>query len=192
MFEPQDLPGRFGRTVRAVDHVLGVTRIDAVVAGGWAVWRHGFIGRVTEDLDIVVGANHIEEFIRVAGMSGFEVVPAGAEVWPKIRHKETGINVDILPEGGRPGVPSSPAPTTIAPPSQMGAGGAVLRYIQLPSLIELKIAAGRARDESDVVELLRANSDQLETIRAHLSAVHADYVAAFERMMKRALDQQDA
>ena len=56
---------------------------------------------------------------------------------------------------------------------------------------ELKLAAGRGRDESDVIELMRANPDQEESIRTHLAAVHPDYVLAFDRLVERAREQQD-
>jgi hypothetical protein len=71
----------------------------------------------------------------------------------------------------------------------MGARGTELRYIDLPSLIELKLAAGRARDESDVVELVRANGKQVEALRQHLAGVHPAYFAAFDRLVERAREQ---
>jgi hypothetical protein len=74
----------------------------------------------------------------------------------------------------------------------MGAQAGELRYIHLPSLIELKLAAGRARDEADIVELLRANDLQLSMIRTHLTSVHPDYVQAFDQLARRAREQQDA
>src|SRR5262249_23831640 len=75
MLEPQDLPGRYGRVVKAVDHLLQVMNGEAVLGGGWAVWRHGFVGRVTEDIDIVLAADRVEEFLRVAALAGFEILP---------------------------------------------------------------------------------------------------------------------
>ena len=98
MFDPQDLPGRYGRVIRALDRLLETIGCEAVVAGGWAVWRHGYVGRVTEDVDIVVPAANIEEFLRVASVSGFEVAAVPAGIWPKLRHRDSGVNVDILPE----------------------------------------------------------------------------------------------
>ncbi|MCH8830965.1 MAG: hypothetical protein IID45_15440 [Planctomycetes bacterium] len=55
----------------------------------------------------------------------------------------------------------------------------------------LKLAAGRARDEGDVVELLRVNADQADAIRQYLSQIHADYVRAFDRLLQRAQEQTD-
>jgi hypothetical protein len=69
---PQDLPGHYGRVIRALDQVLSACQIEAAVAGGWAVWRHGYIGRVIQNVDIALPADRIEEFLTVASVSGFE------------------------------------------------------------------------------------------------------------------------
>jgi hypothetical protein len=191
MLTPQDLPGRFGRVVKAIDQVLRAAGCEAVVAGGWAVWRHGYIARLTQDIDIVLPQERLDEFLRLASLSGFEILPSPPGRWPKARHKDTAIQVDILPEGGRPGTAAHPAPTTIAHPHTLGAEGSLLRYITLPALIELKLAAGRARDESDVTELVRANSERIAEIRDHLNGVHVAYAQAFDRLVERAREQQD-
>jgi hypothetical protein len=185
MLEPQDLPGRYGRVVRALNQVLSACSCEAVVGGGWAVWRHGYLGRVTQDVDIALPKTRIDEFLRAASVSGFEVMNQPEGSWPKLLHRETGIEVDILPEGGRPGTASRPAPTTIPHPNQMGAAHGMLKYISLSSLIELKLAAGRLRDEADVVELARENRDRLEEVRRHLVAVHSQYAARFEELLQQ-------
>jgi hypothetical protein len=182
MLEPQDLPGRYGRVVRALDQVLQACNCEAVV-GGWAVWRHGYIGRVTQDVDIALPSDRVEEFMQAASVVGFEILKTPEGRWPKLRHRETGIEVDVLPEGGRPGVASRPAPTTIAHPKAMGAVPGSLKYMSLPSLIELKLAAGRLRDEADVVELARENRDQLDEVRRHLESVHPQYASRFEELL---------
>lgn len=191
MLDPQDLPGRYGRVVKAVDHLLQVIGCAAVLGGGWAVWRHGYVGRITQDIDIALPADRIEEFLRAAAVAGVDVLPVQPGRRPKVMHKDTGIEVDILPEGGRPGTATNLAPTTIPHPSEMGAMGSVLRYISLPSLIELKLAAGRPRDEADVAELIRANPDEVDTIRQHLAGIHPDYVVAFEVLVQRARAQDE-
>lgn len=189
LFDPQDLPGRYGRVVRAVDHWLQAADCEAVLAGGWAVWRYGYVGRVTQDVDIVVPAARVDDLLRAAAVSGFDVLPRPEGRWPKLLHKDTSVEVNLLPEGGRPGTASRPAPPTIPHPSTLGATGRALRYIHLPALVELKLAAGRARDESDVVELVRVNPEQVDTLRQHLTAVHADYARRFDELVQRAKDQ---
>ena len=191
MMEPQDLPGRFGRVIEAVDRVLQAIDCEAVVGGGWAVWRHGFVARITQDVDIVLPRDRVEEFLRVAAVSGFDILPQAEGCWPKLHHKESDIQVDILPEGATPGTSAKLAPTTIRHPSGMGARGANLKYMELPALVELKLAAGRMRDEFDVTELVRTNMDQVDSIRQHLAAVHTEYVKEFDRLVERAKEQQD-
>jgi len=191
MLTPQDLPGAYGRVVKAIDRVLAAGGCQSVLAGGWAVWRYGYVGRVTQDIDITLAKNQVDEFIRVATMAGFEALPTIAGRWPKLRHKDTNIEVDILPEGGRPGTATRLAPTVIPHPKELGAEGNSLRYIQLPALIELKLAAGRARDDSDIVELIRTNPDQVQTIREHLAVVHEKYVEGFDRLVERSREENE-
>lgn len=185
MLEPQDLPGRYGRVVKALTQVLAACDCEAVVGGGWAVWRHGYIGRVTQDIDIVLPADRIDEFKHTASAGGFDVLKEPPGRWPKLLHRETGIEVDILPEGGRPGTEANLAPTTIPHPNQMGAVRGDLKYASLPSLVELKLAAGRLRDEADVVELIRQNLDQVDVLRTHLTKVHPKYVMRFDELLGR-------
>jgi hypothetical protein len=191
MFSPQDLPCRYGRVVKAIDHVLATLKCEAVVAGGWAVWCHGYFARMTQDIDIALAKENVDAFLQGAAVSGFEVLPQPEGRWPKLRHRETGVQVDILPEGERPGTPHKPAPTTIPNPSVMGASGCLLRYVHLPALVEVKLAAGRARDESDIIELMRANPESAATVREHVASVHDEYVEAFDRLLQRAREQVD-
>ncbi|HTQ38553.1 MAG TPA: hypothetical protein VMJ32_05970 [Pirellulales bacterium] len=185
MLQPQDLPGRYGRVVKALDLVLAACDCEAVVGGGWAVWRHGYVGRVTQDIDMVLPRDRIDDFLKTASVSGFVILNQPAGRWPKLQHRETGIDVDILPEGERPGTMTHPAPTTIAHPSLMGGVRGQLRYISLPALVELKLAAGRLRDEADILELLRENPEQVEPLREHLAAVHRQYVTRLEQLLAR-------
>ena len=191
MWTPQDLPGRYGRVVGALDRLLQAIGGEAVVAGGWAVWRHGFVGRVTQDVDIVVAAASVEPLLQAAAVSGFEILPVRPGTWPKLRHKESDVQVDLLPENALPGTPSHPAPTRIPHPARFGARPGGLKYIDLYGLIELKLAAGRVRDESDVVELILANPDHIDAIGRHLSGVHEEYVARFNRLLARAQEQAE-
>jgi hypothetical protein len=191
MIDPQDLPGRFGRVIHDIDRVLAAIDAPSVLAGGWAVWRHGYAARVTQDVDIVLPSNQLEEFVRTASVAGFQPLNQLEGRWPKVQHKATDITVDILPEGGRPGVPSRLAPTLIRHPSEMGGVDSKLRYITLPALIELKLAAGRVRDENDVIEMIRSNPDAVESIRVHLATIHPDYVERFDAHAKRAGEDDD-
>jgi hypothetical protein len=41
------------------------------------------------------------------------------------------------------------------------------------------------------MELMRADPDQVDAVRQHLTCVHADYVNAFDRLVQRAREQRD-
>lgn len=191
IFEPQDLPGRYGRVVKALDHILGAIGCESVIGGGWAVWRHGYVGRVTQDVDIILPAARVDDFLRAASVAGFQVLPVPTGRWPKLVHRDTRVDVDILPEGQRPGTLSKPAPTTIPHPRRIGASGTVLKYVRLPPLIELKLAAGRSQDLADVIKLIQTNPQQVATIREHLAQVHADYVSEFDRLVQQADEEAE-
>lgn len=67
----------------------------------------------------------------------------------------------------------------------MGALGDTLTYMSLPSLVELKLAAGRLRDEADVVELIRENPESVQQLREHLATVHPDYARRFDELLQQ-------
>jgi len=69
--KPEDLPGRYGRTIADLKRLLQAIETLSVVAGGWAVWHHGMAGRVTEDIHIVVAQDSIEDLKRHATTFGF-------------------------------------------------------------------------------------------------------------------------
>jgi hypothetical protein len=106
-------------------------------------------------------------------------------------HKETGVRVDLLPQGERPGTASRPAPTTILHPTVLGASGTTLHYMSLPALVELKLAAGRTKDLADLIELIRANPHELARVREHLVAVHADYASRFDRLIEQSKEDTE-
>jgi hypothetical protein len=81
---------------------------------------------VTQDIDIVLPSDRIDDFLKGAAVSGFDVLTQSAGLWRKLRHRETAIDVDIRPEGGRPGTVRRAAPTTIPHPRSMGAEPGIL------------------------------------------------------------------
>jgi len=71
----------------------------------------------------------------------------------------------------------------------MGGMPGMLKYMSLPSLIELKLAAGRLRDEADVVELARENPQLLQAVQEHLTAVHSSYADRFIELLQQSDDR---
>ncbi len=187
---PRDLPGRYGRVIRDLERLFGATRTPAVVAGGWAVWRHGYAGRVTQDVDVVVPEDKVEEIRQAAMHCGFRFFEAPQGRWPKLMHLETQIDVDLLPEHGIPGTPLRPAPIAIAHPQTYEASYDELRYIPLTGLIELKLGASRAKDIADIIELINRNPAMLPAIAQHLATRHVSYPARFAELVQQAEQEQ--
>ena len=187
--EPRDLPGRYGRVVRDLERLLAATDTLSVVAGGWAVWRHGFAGRVTEDVDIVVPLDRLRVLQSAAPLCGFNYLPPPEGRWPKLQHRETNIEVDFLPEDRLPGTPARPALVPIGHPSRYQASLDGLRFISLPGLIELKIGAGRAKDIADIIALIKHNPHQLAAIADHLQEIHPEYAMRFSELIQQAADE---
>lgn len=187
--QPRDLPGRYGRVVRDLERMLVSTGTDAVVAGGWAVWHHGYAGRITQDIDIVIASDCLSDLARWASHFGFHVFAAPEVRWPKLQHIETGIDVDFLPEHAIPGTSKRPAPVPIGHPREYGATHEMLRYISLFGLIELKLGAGRAKDIADLIELIKAHAGQLEAIHQRLQGVHSTYGEQFLSLIEQSKEE---
>ena len=188
---PSELPGRYGRVIRDLERLVAATDVPAVIAGGWAVWRHGYVGRVTQDVDIVIPAVSQEVVLRVASMFGFDVLPVREGMWPKLTHRETAIDIDLMPEAGIPGTPTRPGPVPIRHPSVYGAKAGELSFIELSGLFELKLGSHRARDVADIVELIKVNPAQLDEIRQQLEQVHPDYAAELTNLIRQAHEESD-
>ena len=189
MMRPSELPGRYGRVIRDLERLVAATDVHAVVAGGWAVWRHGYVGRVTQDVDIVIPAVSQEVVLRVAPKFGFDVLPVREGMWPKLTHRETAIDVDLMPEAGIPGTPTRPGPVPIRHPSVYGAKAGELSFIGLPGLFELKLGAHRARDVADLVELIKVNPTQLVEIRQQLEQIHPGYAVELTELIRQAHEE---
>jgi hypothetical protein len=188
--QPRDLPGRYGRVIRDLERLLDATESMAVVAGGWAVWRHGFAGRVTEDVDVVVPYDRLRALQSAATLCGFIYLVPPEGRWPKLHHRETHIEVDFLPETQFPGTPARPAPIPIGHPSRYQAQLGRLQFVPLSGLIELKLGAGRAKDIADIIELIHQNPQQLLFITDYLADIHPEYARRFELLIQQAADEK--
>ena len=187
---PENLPGRYGRVIVDLKRLLLTTDALSVVAGGWAVWHHGYAGRITEDVDIVVAKSAIKDLERAAAVCGFDFLTPPEGRWPKLQHRETEIDVDLLPEGGIPGTPSNRAPVAIRGPLTYGAIEKTLQYISLPGLVELKLGAGRAKDTADLIELIQTHPGRIGELRKNVASVHTSYGPKFDQLVSQAEEER--
>ena len=143
------------RTLRRVVKRLDELGVPYAVAGGMALFLHGF-RRFTEDVDILVtkdGLRQIHE--RLEGL-GYVASFAGSK---NLRDADTGVRIEFLVSGEYPG-DGKPKSVAFPDPTAVGVERDGIRYLSLPKLIELKLASGltnplRLKDIADVQELIR-------------------------------------
>jgi hypothetical protein len=190
--------GPHGRVLRDAEHVLKAIKAKAAIVGGLAVIHHGY-ERYTHDVDLVIAADAVPEFLRIAPVRGFRIAKKDRYGWHKFVHKETGMDLHLVP----PGKPSRRAPSEIPGPAELGVRSGTLGFPTLPRLLELKLLAGRLkdqadvvgqheeRDQADVVELLKCNWSERTRIRDHLARVAPRLVAEFDRLVAQAASESE-
>lgn len=99
------------------------------------------------------------------------------------------VNIDVLVTGLFPGS-GQPGPISYPDPADVNETIDEIRFINLLTLIQLKLAARRYRDFGDVVELIRFNDlDEAFADRLH-PTVRGDYIECLEE--KRREDEYEA
>lgn len=142
-----------------------------VFIGGLAVQEHGYV-RWTDDVDVVVDAEHYRDVLDTLRSQGFELTTRCV-----LQNKNTGALVDCLKEGATLKNSSAPLPH----PSLLGNNGG---FVRLAMLVRLKLdTGGRMKDLADIVELLKRHPQEQEIIRA---ALPETMKAEFERLAQQA------
>jgi hypothetical protein len=129
--------------------------IPYAVAGGMALFSHGF-RRFTEDVDILVTPDGLKATHEQ--LTGLGYVPPFRNS-KQLRDTETGVRIEFLVSGQFPG-DGKPKPMPFPDPAAASIEIDGIRYLKLPTLIELKLASGmtnpgRLKDLADVQELIR-------------------------------------
>ena len=147
--------GSVQKALRKIASRLTELGIPYAIVGGMAAYHHGY-RRFTEDVDLLVtrpGLKLIHE-----KLDGLGYLPPFLKS-KNLRDVELGVKIEFLITGDYPG---DGKPKPVAFPDPVSASDEVdgIRYLNLCSLIELKLASGmtavgRLRDLSDVVELIK-------------------------------------
>lgn len=135
-------------TAHRLDITLRQGAFPYALIGGYAVQQYGY-RRFTEDIDVVVSQRQAAHDYLVA--TGLFKPVAGSKM--TVVDKATGVPVDLLPSGRQdsPGAYAYPDPAT-----QRDEAG--IKFVDLECLIALKLHTGRAKDEADVIELIKFNN----------------------------------
>jgi len=146
--------GKVQLTLRKIAQRLSEINVDYAIAGGMAMYTHGF-RRYTEDVDVLVtqeGLTKLHE--RLDGLGYLRPF----ETSKNLRDSETGVRIDFIVSGQYPG-DGKPGPVCFPVPCEASVEKDGIRVVALPRLVELKLASGQAahrlRDLGDVQQLIQ-------------------------------------
>ncbi len=168
------------KTLRRIAHRLGELQIPYVLVDGLSMNFHGF-ERFTKDVDLLVtkeGLARIHESLE--GLGYIPPFSGGKD----LKDTQSGVRIEFLITGQFPG-DGKPKAVAFPDPADVAVEFEGIKVINLPKLIELKLASGmtghgRLKDLADVQQLiqtLRLNesiADQLDaTVRSkYLELLH--------------------
>ncbi len=163
------------KSMRRVVKHLERAKIPYAVVGGMAVLAHRY-RRTTDDVDILLTAEGLAEFRRRFVPKNYDTVPKRSR---RFADRTNDVTIDFLitgmfPGSGKPGPISYPDPVAVSQTIDD------IRVLDLPTLIQLKLAARRYQDFADVVNLIRANKLDESFLEKLHRTVHSDYIECLE------------
>lgn len=146
--------GSVQKTLQRLAQRLDEIGVDYAVAGGMALFLHGF-RRYTEDVDVLVTADGLAKLHQELDGLGY-VRPFEAS--KNLRDTETGVRIDFLVSGQYPG-DGKPGPIKFPVPLEAAIHIDGIRVVGIEKLLELKLASGKSKDRrkdlGDVQELIK-------------------------------------
>lgn len=134
---------------------LDELEIPYVIVDDMALFAHG-LRRFTEDVDVLVTPDGLRALHTALEGKGYVPPFVGSK---NLRDTENGVRIEFLVTGEYPG-DGKPKPVAFPDPAEVGTEIGGIRYLNLPCLVELKLASGmtnlgRLKDLADVQELIR-------------------------------------
>ncbi len=149
--------------VEVASRTLTEAGIPHALAGGLAVGAHGY-PRTTDDVDFLVGD---EAFVKHAG--GLVTLKVPLIAIGKVRVDFVAIEESKGEEGQlRPAVESPPVSESIP-------------VVPLTALVYMKLKAGRQKDITDLVELLKRGKIEVDVMDRYLTQHAPDRMPRWER-----------
>jgi hypothetical protein len=173
------------RSMRRLAKRLERAGIPYALMGGMAVNAHRY-RRTTGDVDVLLTADGFADFKKRFVPKNYKALPQRSR---RFMDRVNEITIDILVTGHFPGS-GKPGPIAFPDPREVSETIEKYRFIDLVTLVQLKLAARRYRDFGDVVELIRFNElDESFANRLHPS-LRGDYIECLEE--KRREDEYEA
>jgi hypothetical protein len=173
------------KTLQRITTRLGELDIDYAVAGGMAMIAHGYM-RFTDDVDILVTREDLDRLHQAVDGLGW-VRPFSTS--KNLRDANTGVKIEFLLSGDFPG-DGKPKPVAFPRPSDVAMEIQGIKYLDVSTLINLKLASfmtggvDRAKDQGDVVELMKARSLSYELLEKVHPYVRDQYRELCDRLSK--------
>jgi hypothetical protein len=167
--------GEVHQTMKRLVKRLERANISYVVVGGMAINAHGY-ERMTKDVDVLLTRDGLTEFRHLFVPKYYATVPNLPRRFVDAKNDRT---VDILVAGLFPGS-GKPGPIAFPDPSSVRHRIKTIQYVNLTTLIQLKLAARRHRDFGDVVELVRFNELDESFAKELHPSVRRDFIECLE------------
>lgn len=148
--------GAVHQSLRRIVRRLNDLGIPYAVVGALSMYAHGY-RRFTQDVDLLVTPEGLARVHKE--LVGLGYVPP-FERSKNLRDTESGVKIEFLVTGQFPG-DGKPKPVAFPDPDAVAVEKDGIRYLDLPALVELKLASGmtnpqRMKDLADVMELIGA------------------------------------
>jgi hypothetical protein len=163
------------KTMRRLATHLAKAKIPYAVVGGMAVYAQGY-RRTSDDLDILMTREGLLMFRRLFVPRTYEPLSLRPR---RLIDPVSGVAFDILVTGLFPGS-GEPGPSVYPDPDTVSETIDRIRVVNLPTLIQLKLAARRHQDLADVVNLIRVHNLKEGFVAKLHPALHPDYLACLE------------
>ena len=172
------------KTLRRLVKRLEKAEIPYAVMGAMAVNAHRH-ERTTKDVDVLVTAKGYSEFCRRFVPKNYEQFEGRPR---RMRDRQSQVTINFLIAGHFPGS-GKPGPIAFPDPEQVSEVIQDARVVDLPTLIQLKLAARRHYDFGDVAHLIAVHDfDESFLAKLHPS-VHGDFIECLEE--KRREDEYE-
>jgi hypothetical protein len=141
--------------MRRIAKRLNELEVPYAIAGGMALYSHG-LRRFTDDVDILVTQDALDRIHEACDGRGY-VRPF--ETSKNLRDAELKVKIEFIVTGQFPG-DGKPKAVAFPDPAQVFEVHDGIKVVNLPTLVELKLASGisaldRDKDLADVVELIK-------------------------------------
>ncbi|MGD0089977.1 MAG: hypothetical protein ABSE73_08660 [Planctomycetota bacterium] len=149
-------PGPGPEEMMAATEDLRKVQGSALIIGGLAVIHYGY-RRLTDDIDILYANSDGKILERLKPY--FKVVLSATNGWHELKHRKTGVRLELIPEGGLGTHGFIP---------WLKAAGSEGAFISLLGLVWLKLISERGKDTIDIVELAKVKPEELAALRDKL------------------------